>query len=79
MQIESSHAGVAVGVCTGLYKGLTLLFTTVITTISWTAVFDTATLALIGGAVGWVGAEVMKTLKRIYLRNKQKTDDEKNQ
>jgi hypothetical protein len=75
MQIDSSHAGVAVGVGTGLYKGLTLLFTTVITTISWDAVFDTAALALIGGAVGWLGAEIMKALKGMYLKHKRKKDD----
>lgn len=72
--MDQNHvAGIIVGAIVGLYKAtiavITLMFTYGM--LTWSNVLDTASLALLGGAAGWCGAELMKWIKKIYKNRKK--------
>lgn len=56
---NNSAAGVIAGASTGLYEGISTIFADP-AIISWAVVFETAILALVGGALGWIGAELIR-------------------
>lgn len=73
--MDGNHiAGTALGFIAGIYKAIsTILAITTISWITWVAVFDTASLALIGGALGWIGAEAMRQIKKFISRHDKKS------
>lgn len=78
--MDGSHVGATLGAVAGVYKGIKTIIVakalgfniTALSFISWENIFDTAILALLGGAIGWIGAEIMRGLKRLYLKWKQR-------
>ncbi len=71
--MDNCHVGTAVGFGTGLYKAIAVLITTTtFAALTWQIVLEAAILALIGGAAGWLGAELVKQIKNLYLRTKKK-------
>lgn len=71
--MDGNIVGTTLGVAAGVYKGIAGAITTSFTAkallfISWDAIIETAILALIGGAIGWIGAEIMRGFKRLYLK-----------
>lgn len=77
--MDGSRIGAALGAAAGVYKSIKGIIVAkalalnlkILTFISWEILFETAFLALIGGAIGWIGAELMRGCKRLYLKWKQ--------
>lgn len=69
---QSNIVGTISGALVGLYKSVMAMITLILTSgfISWGVLLDTAVLALIGGALGWCGSELMKLIKRLYKQRK---------
>lgn len=71
--MDSNHTtGTILGAIIAIGKSLyvTISVKPVFSMISWELVFDTALLALIGGALGWCGAELMKLIKKRFFKSK---------
>ncbi len=77
--MDNCHVGTAVGFGTGIYKAVAVLITTTtFAALTWQVLLEAAVLALIGGAAGWIGAELVKQTKNLYLRIKKKHGKKKN-
>lgn len=74
--MDNSHVGAFVGIGTGIYKAAVLSFSTLVL-LSWELAAEISISALIGGAFGWMGSELMKLLKVIYLKYKEKKKNDK--
>jgi hypothetical protein len=77
--MDSNHiTGITIGFIVGFVKAISILISSlsnvlvVISIISWEQIFDTGSLTLIGGACGWLGAEAMKRISKIFQKKKEK-------
>lgn len=77
--MDNNHiAGIFVGAIIGIGKAISFIVSSfgniliVISLISWEQAFDAGSLALIGGACGWLGAEVCKRVKKFLEKRKKK-------
>lgn len=77
--MDNNHiVGIIVGFVVGIIKAISAVISSlssifiIISLISWEQVFDTGLLALIGGALGWVGAEIAKRINKFYHKRKKK-------
>jgi len=72
--VENSAAGIALGMIIGIIKSVLGYLTAGIAMLSWSLVFETAILAFIGGVVGWIGTQLMITIKKCYKKFIKKYD-----
>lgn len=71
--MDHNHlTGTIFGAIVGIYNAV-LAFITMITTVGyiiWSEAFYNVGLALVCGAAGWTGAELMKQVKKLYKNRK---------
>lgn len=72
--MDTQHlAGTGIGMSAGFFKAF--VGVQMLGMLTWGLAIDTAILALIGGILGWIGTELMKTLKRYLTRVIHKKND----
>jgi hypothetical protein len=67
MTDNSTAAGATIGGLSGFVKGVMAIQLTAgasLSGLTWGVLLDTAILAFMGGILGWIGAELMKFLKK---------------
>ena len=64
--MNNSFVGTTAGAVAGVYKAVSAVFLT-FTYLTWEIVLQTGTLAVVGGACGWLGAEIVKQIKRAFI------------
>ena len=69
--IQENQGGIVVGAGVGLYKGIEIIIQN-FAFISMEVILQAGILAFVGGALGWMGSELMNQIKRAYLKRKQR-------
>lgn len=75
MAVPHSNSGLVVGFILGFFQSVYNIFNSgisMISMVSWGAIWDTAVLTFIGGIVGWCGSQLMQFLKLKYKQYKSK-------
>lgn len=71
--IQENQGGTVVGAGVGLYKGIEIIIQN-FAFISIEVILQAGILAFVGGALGWMGSELMSQIKKVYSKKNNKND-----
>lgn len=65
---NTEAGGTALGMSAGLYKAVATAKFSIFGMLTFSILLDTLILALVGGAAGWVGTQIMEFIKIKYKK-----------
>lgn len=68
--IQENKAGTIIGGGAGVYKAIEVIIQN-FAFISIEIILQASILAFVGGALGWIGSELMSQIKQYYLKKKK--------